>query len=53
MQHKSGPAMQVEDVVEIIDDSDDELTVVRSNIMRDYSRGTMSNVEVRNLHNFK
>ena len=49
----SGPSMTVEDELEIMDDSEDELTVVRSNIMRDYSRGTMSNVEVRNLHNFK
>ena len=46
MQHKSGPAMQVEDVVEIIDDSDDELTVVRSNIMRDYSQDFETSYEM-------
>ena len=41
IENKSGPSMQVEDELEIMDDSEDELTVVRSNIMRDYSRGTL------------
>ena len=41
MQHKSGPPMEVEDELEIMDDSEEELTVVQSNIVRDYSRGTI------------
>ena len=40
IENKSGPAMQTEDELEIFYDSEDELTVVQSNIMRDYSRGT-------------
>merc|ERR1712008_557579 len=48
----SGPSMQVEDELEIMDDSEDELTVVRSNIMRDYSRGSSGSFDqdCNNIH---
>ena len=51
----SGPSMQVEDEVEIMDDSEDEiLTVVRSNKMRDYSRGSSGSFDQDcNNHTYK
>ena len=45
----NGPSMQVEDELEIMDDSEDELTVVRSNIKRDYSRGSSGSFDQENL----
>ena len=47
----SGPSMQVEDELEIMDDSEDELTVVRSNVMRDYSRGSSGSFDQDNSNN--
>ena len=50
----SGPSMTVEDELEIMDDSEDELTVVRSNIMRDYSRGSSGSFDQDcNNHTYK
>jgi hypothetical protein len=45
------PSMIVEDELEIMDDSEEELTVVRSNIMRDYSRGSSGSFDQDSCNN--
>ena len=47
----SGPTMEVEDELEIMDDSEEELTVVRSNSMRDYSRGSSGSFDQDSCNN--
>merc|ERR1711981_1272773 len=50
---KPAMPMQVEDEVEIMDDSEDELIVNRSNNKRDYSRGSSGSFDQDNHNLFK